>query len=482
MTADLLERATSLRVVGRAGVGVDNVDTDAATKRGVIVVNAPQSNVVTAAEHTIALLMALARNVPLAAASMREGKWERSRFSGVELCGKTIGIIGFGRIGQLVAERAQGLGMRVLGYDPYVGSERYRELGVDQARDSEQVYAEADVITIHLPKTPETANWLDAEAFARMKPGVRVLNVARGGLVDEAALKDALDAGTVGGAALDVFPQEPPEDHPLRAYDQVILTPAPRRLHRGGQRPGGVPGRRADRRRADRRHRDDGGQRPRRSRARTSRSSSRSCHWPSASAAWRRSSRPAPRSTRSRSSRWDGSARATCDPSASPSCAARFTVVSRRRSTTSTLRAWPVSAGSSSRRPRASGRRTSATCSGSPSSPAASATAWWVRPSVAASAPHLLEAWGQRFNLQLQGSLLLLRYVDQPGMVGRIGALLGEAGVNIEQAAVSYDHDDEDVRGGDAVMVVTTDGPVPAEVLRRVLDVDAVHDGRAVAL
>ncbi|MFI5008960.1 MAG: phosphoglycerate dehydrogenase [Solirubrobacterales bacterium] len=225
LTAELIERATNLRAIGRAGVGVDNVDVPAATKRGIIVANAPQSNVVTAAEHTMALLLALARNIPQAYASLTSGKWERSKFSGVELYGKTLGILGFGRIGQLVAARARGFEMRVVAFDPFVSAERYRELGVEKAENSEEVYAQADFITIHLPKTPETQNWLNAKAFAAMRPGVRILNVARGGLIDEEALKDALDSGHVGGAALDVFPSEPITEHPLFGYANVIVTP-----------------------------------------------------------------------------------------------------------------------------------------------------------------------------------------------------------------------------------------------------------------
>jgi D-3-phosphoglycerate dehydrogenase / 2-oxoglutarate reductase len=225
LNAELIERATSLRAIGRAGVGVDNVDVEAATKRGIIVANAPQSNVVTAAEHTMALLLALARNIPQAYASLTAGKWERSKFSGVEVYEKTLGIIGFGRIGQLVATRARAFGMRVLAFDPFVSAERYRELGVEKAQNSEEIYAQADFITIHLPKTADTQNWLNAEAFAKMRDGVRILNVARGGLIDEAALKDALDCGKVGGAALDVFPSEPVTEHPLFGYENVVVTP-----------------------------------------------------------------------------------------------------------------------------------------------------------------------------------------------------------------------------------------------------------------
>ena len=225
MTAELIEAATRLKVIGRAGVGVDNVDVPAATKRGIVVANAPESNVVTAAEHTMALLLALARNIPRAHMSLTGGKWERSKFSGVELYEKTLGILGFGRIGQLVAQRARGFGMRALAFDPFVSAERYRELGVEKADSPEDVYAQADFITIHLPKTPDTEGFLNDQAFAKMRDGVRVLNVARGGLIDEAALARALDSGKVAGAALDVFPSEPMTESPLFENQKVVVTP-----------------------------------------------------------------------------------------------------------------------------------------------------------------------------------------------------------------------------------------------------------------
>ena len=222
---DLLERAARLRAVGRAGVGVDNVDVDAATKRGIVVANAPQSNVITAAEHTMALLLALARNVPQAHASLTGGRWERSKFSGVELYEKTLGILGFGRIGQLVAQRARGFNMKVVAFDPFVGAERYRELGVEKASSPDDVYAAADFLTLHLPKTPDTEGWLNAEALAKCKDGVRILNVARGPLVVDEDLKAALDSGKVAGAAIDVFRTEPVTEHPLFGYPNVIVTP-----------------------------------------------------------------------------------------------------------------------------------------------------------------------------------------------------------------------------------------------------------------
>src|SRR6202011_215389 len=178
LDAELIGRANRLRAVGRAGVGIDNVDVPAATKRGIVVANAPQSNVVTAAEHTMALLLALARNIPQAHASLTGGAWERSKFSGVELNEKVLGILGFGRIGQLVSQRARGFGMHVLAFDPFVSAERFRELGVEKADGVADVYAGADFITVHLPKTPETEGFLGEEAFAAMRDGVRILNVA----------------------------------------------------------------------------------------------------------------------------------------------------------------------------------------------------------------------------------------------------------------------------------------------------------------
>ena len=263
LTAELIDRADRMKVVGRAGVGVDNVDVEAATRRGIVVANAPESNVVTAAEHTMALLLALARNIPQAYASLVAGRWDRSKYSGVELYEKTLGVLGFGRIGQLVAQRARGFGMRVMAFDPFVSAERYREHGVEKADSPQELYASADFLTIHLPKTPDTMGFLDADAFAAMRDGVRVLNVARGGLIDEDALKDALDSGKVAGAALDVFPAGADDREPAVRVPQRDRHPAPRRLHRRGDRPRRLPERRAGGGRAHRRGRLDGRQHPR---------------------------------------------------------------------------------------------------------------------------------------------------------------------------------------------------------------------------
>jgi D-3-phosphoglycerate dehydrogenase len=224
LDAAVLERADRLKVIGRAGVGVDNVDVEAATRRGIVVANAPESTVISAAEHTVGLLLALSRNIPQAHAALKEGRWERSRYGGLELAGKTLGVLGFGRIGQQVARRARGLEMPVVAYDPFVAKERFRELGVDRAETVDDVLAAADFLTLHLPLTAETRGSIDATAFSKMRDGVRIVNAARGELVDEYALFDALRSGQVAAAGLDVFSAEP-YSGPLLELDNVVVTP-----------------------------------------------------------------------------------------------------------------------------------------------------------------------------------------------------------------------------------------------------------------
>jgi D-3-phosphoglycerate dehydrogenase len=224
LTRDLIQRAERLKVIGRAGVGVDNVDVDAATRRGIVVANAPESTVVSAAEQTIGLLVALARNIPQAHAALKQGRWERSRWSGVELAGKTLGVIGFGRIGQQVARRALGLGMTVVAYDPFVGQERFRDLGAEHVETVEDLLAASDFVTLHSPLTDETRCLIDRDAIERMRPGARLVNAARGALVDEEALVEAIRSGRLAGAALDVFSAEP-YSGPLLELDEVVVTP-----------------------------------------------------------------------------------------------------------------------------------------------------------------------------------------------------------------------------------------------------------------
>jgi D-3-phosphoglycerate dehydrogenase len=482
LDAELIERAARLRAIGRAGVGVDNVDVAAATKRGIVVANAPQSNVITAAEHTMALLLALARNIPQAHGSLTSGKWERSKFSGTELYEKTLGILGFGRIGQLVAQRARAFGMHVIAFDPYVAAERYRELGVEKADSSDDVYAVADFLTLHLPKTPETDGWLDAEALAKCKDGVRVLNVARGPLLVDEDLKAALDSGKVAGAAIDVFRSEPVTEHPLFGYPNVIVTPhlgasTAEATDRAGYQAaeqvvaalsGGVVtsavnvpaispedmevlgpfvplcrslGRIAIELAAgssiDRVHTEFLG-------------------------------RIAERDTRLLSIQvllgvLRGHTEEEVNEVNAPAMAEeRGIALEESKSThardyTDLVRVW-IECGGESVRVIGTliGRR---------------------------NRPHLLEAWDQRFDVQLENHITLFRYRDVPGMIGRVGSIFGQHGVNIVSAAVGRQPDEDRLdNGGLAAMAITTDVAVPAEVVREIVAADGFVAGRTVSL
>jgi D-3-phosphoglycerate dehydrogenase len=483
LTADLLSKATRMRAVGRAGVGVDNVDVDAATKRGIVVANAPQSNVITAAEHTMALLLALARNVPQAHASLTGGAWDRSRFSGVELYEKTLGVLGFGRIGQLVAQRARGFGMRVMAFDLYVAEERFRELGVERAPTSDALYAAADFITVHLPKTPETEGWLDAEAFSKMKDGVRVLNVARGPLLVEADLQAALDSGKVGGAALDVFSVEPVTQHPLFDYDNVIVTPhlgasTAEATDRAGYQAaeqvvaaltGGVVTSAVNVPAISAEDMEELG-----------------AFLPLCDALGRIGAslaegtsidaveveylgRVAERDTRLLTVQvlkgiLRGHVEEFVNDVNAPGLAAERgidvaeTSRAAARDFTDLVRVTVTSGGASTRTVGTTlGRR---------------------------NRPHLLEAWGSRFNVQLEPHLAIFRYRDQPGMLGRVGTALGDAGINVISAAVGLrpEGDEASEHSTEAVMLVTADAAVPQIVIDGIADSDGFIAGRAVSL
>ncbi len=473
VTADIIERADNLKVIGRAGVGVDNVDVPAATKRGIVVANAPESNVVTAAEHTMALLLALARNIPQAHASLTAGKWERSSFSGTEVMDKTLGIIGFGRIGQLVAQRAMGFGMRVLAYDPFVAAERYRELGVDKAESSDDVYAEADFITVHLPKTPETENWLDAEAFSKMRDGVRILNVARGPLLDDAALQEALDSGKVGGAALDVFRSEPITEHPLFAYPNVIVTP-----HLGASTTEATD--RAGYQAAEQVVA-----------ALTGGIVMTAVNVPAVAAEDMEVMGPFLPLCRKlgRLAVALGSGAERIDVEYLGRIAERDTRPLGVAVLLGVLRGHTEEQVNEVSAPMLAEERGIVVTETKRSS--ARDFADLVRVTVDGTRvvgtslgrrnrPHLLEAWGQRFNLQLDDHIALFRYEDVPGMIGRVGSAFGENGINISSAAVGYT--DSDQSADEAVMVITTDAPVPQSVMDALVATDGFNDGRAVTL
>jgi D-3-phosphoglycerate dehydrogenase len=225
VTAEVIERAENLKAIGRAGIGVDNIDVEAATKRGILVANAPASNTVAAAEHTLALMLAAARRIPAADTSLRGGEWNRSAFKGVEVSEKTLGLVGLGHVGTIVARGAAGMGMRVLAYDPYVSEDRMRSMNVESAESLDEIFEHSDFVSLHVPRTPQTGGMVDAGALEKMKPTAYLINVARGGIVDETALYNALKEGTIAGAALDVFQEEPTTDSPLFALPNVVVTP-----------------------------------------------------------------------------------------------------------------------------------------------------------------------------------------------------------------------------------------------------------------
>ncbi len=499
MTAELIGRATNLRAIGRAGVGVDNVDVQAATKRGIIVANAPQSNVVTAAEHTLALLLALARNIPQAYMSLTSGKWERSKFSGVELYEKTLGIIGFGRIGQLVAARARGFGMRVLAFDPFVSAERYRELGVEKARNSEEIYAQADFITIHLPKTAETQNWLNAQAFAQMRDGVRILNVARGGLIDEAALKDALDSGKVGGAALDVFPSEPVTEHPLFGYPNVIVTP-----HLGASTAEATD--RAGYQSAEQVVA-----------ALTGGVVSTAVNIPATRAEDMEVLGPflplATQLGRLAMELAEGSSVERIEAAFLGGIAAERDAQGRTITERDTrLLTLAVICGALQGRTEEQVNLVNAPSMAEERGIVVeektvseaqdfhelirvTVIAGGDRVTVAGTGlgpnrtPHLVEVYGRRLTVELAPNVTVFRYADLPGMIGRVGTIFGSHGVNISSAAVGHTPNGADrssIGGGEdaglAAMVVTTDAPVPAEVVREIVASEGFVEGRAVTL
>jgi D-3-phosphoglycerate dehydrogenase len=482
LDAELLGRATRLRVVGRAGVGVDNVDVKVATKRGIMVANAPQSNVVTAAEHTMALLLALARNIPQAHASLIAGRWDRSKFSGVELYEKTLGILGFGRIGQLVAQRARGFGMHVIAFDPFVSAERYRELGVEKAESSEDLYAVADFITLHLPKTPETEGWLDAEALAKTKDGVRILNVARGPLIVDEDLQAALDSGKVGGAALDVFRTEPVTEHPLFGYPNVIVTPhlgasTAEATDRAGYQAaeqvlaalnGGVVTSAVNVPAIPAEDQDVLGPFVPLCRALGR----------IATALAEGSSidrlqveflgRVAERDTRLLAiqillgvlfGHTEEPVNAVNAPTLAEERGIEIVEVKRAsaRDYTDLIRVGITSGETTI--------RVVGTNLGQ------------------LNRPHLLEAWGQRFNVQLEDHVTLFLYRDLPGMLGRVGTVFGEHGINIVSAAVGRQPEGSSPGNGAlAAMAITTDVAVPRDLVDGIASSNGFEAGRTVSL
>jgi D-3-phosphoglycerate dehydrogenase len=479
--APLIERATRLRAVARAGVGVDNVDVGAATKRGIIVVNAPRSNVVTAAEHTMALLLALARHIPQAHGALAAGRWDRKKFSGIELMDKTLGIIGFGRIGQLVAHRAKAFGMRVVAYDPFVATELYETLKVERADTPDAVYREADFLTLHMPTTDETNGMINAEALAKMRDGVRILNVARGSLIVDEDLQAALDSGKVGGAALDVFRSEPITDHPLFQYPNVIATP-----HLGASTAEATD--RAGYQAAEQVVAAlQGG------------SVTTAVNAPSISAEDLELLSPFLPLCRQLGKLATALAACGSVDRIEIECHGRIgerdtgplgiavvlgALGGRTEDSINAVNALAIAkergidivqSRSSSARDYTDLVRVAVWCGGKRQNGVVGTTIG------SKHRPHLLAAWGQRFNLQLEPYLTLFRYRDVPGIIGQIGTRFGAHGINIGSAAVGHTPPTAE---GDrpAVMIVTTDVQVPQSLVDEIKVTDDFIDARTVSL
>src|SRR4051794_5946150 len=475
LTPELIERADNLKAIGRAGTGGDNVDIPAATRRGIVVANAPESNSVAAAEHTLALALSLFRNVPQAHGALVDGRWDRAKFKGAELYGKTIGIVGFGRIGQLVAKRAQAFEMDVVAFDKFVSAERFRELGVEGTESIEDLFGRADVVTVHVPKTPDTINLIDAEAIAQMKQGVRIVNCARGELVDLDALLAGLESGKVGGAALDVFPSEPFTEHPIFARGDVVVTP-----HLGASTAeaqdragivtaeqvtaaltGGVVTNAVNI-----------------AAVRPEEMEALSPFVPLCEKLGRLAEGLAEGSIDSVTAEFRG--RIASHDTRLLGIAVLVGILSGHTEEPVNLVNAPQMAEergvdlaetkeSSSEdftelvtvRLRAGGEDVEVAGTG-------------VGPR---NEPYLVSAWGESFYLPFAEHLAVFRYADRPGMIGKVGTMFGEEGVNIVSAAVGAES-----KGERAVMALTTDAPVRQETIDRILALEGFVTGRSVDL
>ena len=474
MTPELIELADNLKVIGRAGTGVDNVDIPAATRRGIIVANAPESNSVAAAEHTLALALALFRNVPQAHGSLVDGRWDRGKFKGAELYGKTLGVIGFGRIGQLVAKRAQSFDMEVLAFDKFVSAERFRDLGVEGAESVEEVLARADLVTLHTPKTPETIGLIDAAAIAAMKDGARVVNCARGELVVLDDLLAGLESGKLAGAALDVFPDEPFTEHPIFERGDVVVTP-----HLGAStaeaqdRAGVVTAEQVT-------EALTGGvvtNAVNIAAVRPEEMEALAPFVPLCEKLGRLAQGLGEGSVDGVAVEFRGKL-ATYDTRLL-GIAVLVGILSGNTET-------PVNLVNAPQMAEERGIELTETKESSSEDFTELVTVRLGGGAVEVAGtgvgprnePYLVSAWGESFFMPFAEHITVLRYVDQPGMIGRVGNAFGAEDVNIVSAAVGAEHGG----GGDAVMALTTDAPVRPDALETILALDGFSVGRSVDL
>jgi D-3-phosphoglycerate dehydrogenase len=474
LTPELIERAANLKVIGRAGTGVDNVDIPAATRRGIVVANAPESNSVAAAEHTMALMLALCRNVPQAHGSLTGGAWERPKFKGTELYGKTLGVVGFGRIGQLVAKRAQGFEMDVVGFDKFVSAERFRELGVEGATELEELLGRVDVVTLHVPKTPETIGLIDTAAVAAMKDGARLVNCARGELVDLDALLAGLEAGKLSGAALDVFPTEPFTEHPLFGRADVVVTP-----HLGAStaeaqdRAGVVTAEQVTAALT-------GGvvtNAVNIAAVRPEEMEALAPFVPLCEKLGRLAQGLGDGGVGKVSAEFRG--RIASHDTRLLGIAVLVGILSGHTEEPVNL----VNAPQMAEERGIELVETSESGAGDftelvtvrlgSGDTAVEVSGTGVGPR---NEPYLVSVWGESFYLPFADHLAIFRYADRPGMIGRVGTMFGEEGVNIISAAVGAEAGDR------AVMALTTDAPVRAETIAKILELDGFAVGRSVDL
>ncbi len=474
LTADVIDAAPDLRVIGRAGVGVDNVDLGAATRRGILVLNAPDGNTISTAEHTCAMLLALARQIPQANATLRAGEWARKEFSGAELDGKTLGVVGVGKIGRTVAGRMQRFGMHTVGFDPVLSEEAAERLGIELV-GLDALFERADFITLHTPLNDATRGLLDRETLARCKPGVRIVNCARGGIVDEAALLEALQAGHVGGAALDVFSEEPPESDALRAliaHPDVVATP--HLAASTGEAQEKVAVQVAE--------------------GMIDALAGRPVATPVNAGALRAASQPEARPLIALADRLGQVAGQLVEGAVQRVVVGCYGETARRYAEVLTVAAlrglmarWaeePVNLINAPLLAREAGLRVEEQRH---SEPADFTNLVEVRLETADGARtvrgavfgkddlRLVEVDGFRFEVRPEGHLLFYRNVDRPGMVAAVGALLAEAGVNIAALALGRTEP-----GGVALSALSVDEPIPNAVLRQVEALEGVEDVRLV--
>ena len=471
VTAEVIEKADNLKAIGRAGIGVDNIDIEAATKRGIIVANAPESNTVAAAEHTLGLMLAAARRIPAADTSLRGGEWKRSAFKGVEVSEKTLGLIGLGHVGAIVARGALGMGMRVLAYDPYVSEDRMRSMNVQRAETTDEVFENSDFISLHVPRTPQTMGLVNEETLGRMKPTAYLINVARGGIVDETALYNALKGGEIAGAALDVFVEEPTTDSPIFTLPNVVVTPHLGASTAEAQDRAGITAA---------------------EQVATALRGAVPMHAINAPVPVGEGAEFVARFSGLCESLGSLLYQLTDRPGDSlkieyhgevANFDTRLLDVSAQKGLLASMVFEPLNFVNTPLLAKERGLKVE-TSHSSESADYTSLVALRMGENVVSGTlfgprfqPRLVEAMGFDFDVIPEKHMLFIRNEDQPGMIGKVGSILGDHGVNIGNMAVGRGEP-----GSRAAMAVTVDEPVPEEVLKVLLETPGFTEARAVTL